>query len=83
MITVMIAVQQVPIVKFVATKGGIEVEGDLSLYNRLAVENTRMLKRYSQIDERVRTLGYCLKVFTKVQVRHKSIHTVIYEFIIK
>lgn len=57
---------QVPIVKFYSKK--YDLECDLSLYNILAQRNTMMLYRYSQIDERVRTLGYCVKEFAKVSV---------------
>lgn len=31
-----------------------------------AQHNTRMLQTYADIDERVRTLGYIMKVFAKV-----------------
>jgi len=54
----------VPIVKFSSLK--YRLETDLSLYNVLAQRNTKMLYRYSQIDERVRTLGYAAKEFVKV-----------------
>jgi len=33
-----------------------------------AQHNTRMLQTYADIDERVRTLGYIMKVFAKVDV---------------
>lgn len=56
---------QVPIVKFRSTK--YNLEGDISLYNILAQRNTLMLYKYSQVDERVRTLGYTVKEFAKVQ----------------
>ncbi|KAL1431563.1 hypothetical protein MTO96_014080 [Rhipicephalus appendiculatus] len=39
--------------------------GDISFYNTLAQHNTRLLKVYSQIDERVRILGYTFKHFAK------------------
>ena len=42
------------------------VEGDISLYNTLAQENTRMLRLYSIIDVRVRILGYMVKLFAKI-----------------
>ena len=57
---------QVPIIKF--TSEYYKLDADISLYNELAQRNTQMLHRYSQIDERVRTLGYCVKEFVKVQV---------------
>jgi terminal uridylyltransferase len=43
---------KVPIVKFTDLK--TEIEGDISLYNTLAQENTRMLLTYSNIDIRVK-----------------------------
>lgn len=55
---------QVPIIKFRDEERGID--GDLSLYNRLAVQNTALLRRYSEVDRRVRTLGLCVKLFAKV-----------------
>jgi terminal uridylyltransferase len=39
-------------VKFTDLK--TEIEGDISLYNTLAQENTRMLLTYSNIDIRVK-----------------------------
>lgn len=59
---------QVPIVKFASRL--YRVEADLSLYNVLAQRNTAMLLRYSQIDGRVRALGYCVKEFAKVSKLH-------------
>ncbi|XP_077548761.1 terminal uridylyltransferase 4-like [Haemaphysalis longicornis] len=54
---------KVPIVKFFHVPSGLEV--DISLYNRLAQQNTRLLKTYSSIDNRVRELGYTIKRFAK------------------
>ncbi|XP_015908091.2 terminal uridylyltransferase 4 isoform X1 [Parasteatoda tepidariorum] len=54
---------KVPIVKF-AWKDS-EIEGDISLYNTLALINTQMLEAYSKIDPRVQILGYGLKYFAK------------------
>ncbi|KAL3194916.1 hypothetical protein MRX96_045828 [Rhipicephalus microplus] len=39
--------------------------GDITLYNNLAQENTRLVKTYGDIDERVRILGYTFKHFAK------------------
>lgn len=58
---------KVPIVKFVIKN--LELDGDISLYNCLALNNSRMLKMYSLIDKRVRIIGYCAKVFAKVSVK--------------
>jgi terminal uridylyltransferase len=43
---------KVPIVRFyhLAT----QIEGDISVYNTLALENTKMLSTYSSIDWRVK-----------------------------
>ena len=63
---------KVPIVKFCVDVGGkshapaTTLEGDISFYNVLAIENSTMLSTYAMIDHRVRSLGYCLKVFAKV-----------------
>lgn len=54
---------KVPIVKFYHRP--TQLEGDISFYNTLAQHNTRLLKVYSQIDERVRVLGYTFKHFAK------------------
>ncbi|KAH9362805.1 hypothetical protein HPB48_015232 [Haemaphysalis longicornis] len=54
---------KVPIVKLFHVPSGLEA--DISLYNRLAQQNTRLLKTYSSIDNRVRELGYTIKRFAK------------------
>lgn len=59
-----ISTAKVPIVKF--TIRGNELEGDISLYNTLAQQNTKLLYCYSMIDPRVRVLGYAIKTFAKV-----------------
>jgi len=38
---------------------------DISLYNLLAIENSRMLASYAAIDDRVKTLGCLVKIFYK------------------
>uniref|UniRef100_A0A6A7FM67 Terminal uridylyltransferase 4-like isoform X1 n=1 Tax=Hirondellea gigas TaxID=1518452 RepID=A0A6A7FM67_9CRUS len=58
-----IATAKVPIVKFRC--GKTSLEGDLSLYNTLALHNTKLLWTYSVIDPRVKVLGYGLKYFAK------------------
>lgn len=55
---------KVPIVKF--TIPSHKLEGDISLYNCLALDNSQMLRTYSKIDKRVRILGYCMKAYAKV-----------------
>uniref|UniRef100_A0A2R5LKV9 Putative s-m checkpoint control protein cid1 n=1 Tax=Ornithodoros turicata TaxID=34597 RepID=A0A2R5LKV9_9ACAR len=59
-----ITTAKVPIVKFVHKPSMLE--GDISLYNMLAQHNTRLLKVYSDIDDRVKVLGYTFKHFAKV-----------------
>ncbi len=45
---------KVPIIKFLSFQNRSKIEGDISLYNILAQENTKMLRYYSCIDERVK-----------------------------
>ncbi|BFZ16873.1 hypothetical protein BsWGS_19912 [Bradybaena similaris] len=59
-----IATAKVPIVKFTVKKTGLE--GDISFYNTLALENTKLLMCYNKIDPRVNILGYAVKTFAKV-----------------
>nr|XP_006626679.2 PREDICTED: terminal uridylyltransferase 7 isoform X1 [Lepisosteus oculatus]XP_015218631.1 PREDICTED: terminal uridylyltransferase 7 isoform X1 [Lepisosteus oculatus]XP_015218642.1 PREDICTED: terminal uridylyltransferase 7 isoform X1 [Lepisosteus oculatus]XP_015218650.1 PREDICTED: terminal uridylyltransferase 7 isoform X1 [Lepisosteus oculatus] len=59
-----ITTAKVPIVKFFHLKTGLE--GDISLYNTLALHNTRLLACYAAIDARVKYLCYTMKVFAKV-----------------
>ncbi|KAL1775739.1 terminal uridylyltransferase 7 isoform X4 [Sigmodon hispidus] len=55
---------KVPIVKLFHQRSGLDV--DISLYNTLALHNTRLLFIYSAIDPRVKCLCYMMKRFTKV-----------------
>jgi DNA polymerase sigma len=41
---------------------------DMNVNNTLALENTRMIKTYVQIDERVRQLAMIIKYWTKRRV---------------
>ncbi|XP_042733322.1 terminal uridylyltransferase 7 isoform X1 [Lagopus leucura] len=59
-----ITTAKVPIVKFFHIRSGLEV--DISLYNTLALHNTRLLSSYAAIDPRVKYLCYTMKVFTKM-----------------
>ncbi|XP_046551942.1 LOW QUALITY PROTEIN: terminal uridylyltransferase 4-like [Haliotis rubra] len=61
---VAIPTAKVPIVKFRHRES--QLEADISLYNTLAQHNTKLLLTYSEIDPRVRALGYAFKVFAKV-----------------
>ncbi|XP_072927139.1 terminal uridylyltransferase 7-like isoform X1 [Hemitrygon akajei] len=59
-----ITTAKVPIVKFLHVRSGLE--GDISLYNILALHNTGLLDCYAAIDPRVKYIGYTMKVFAKV-----------------
>jgi len=55
---------KVPIVKLFHHQ--CQIEADISLYNVLARENTRLLSLYADLDPRCRTLGYMVKLFAKI-----------------
>nr|XP_047146771.1 terminal uridylyltransferase 4-like isoform X2 [Hydra vulgaris] len=55
---------KVPIVKFCVRNSNIQ--GDISLYNCLAIANSKLLKTYAMIDTRVQIMGYCIKYFAKI-----------------
>ena len=57
---------KVPIVKFLLNR--LNMETDISMYNEVALWNTRLLKTYVDIDARVHILGCTLKIFVKVSV---------------
>ncbi|XP_035513830.1 terminal uridylyltransferase 7 isoform X1 [Morone saxatilis] len=59
-----ITTAKVPIVKFYHVRTGLE--GDISLYNTLALHNTHLLASYAAIDRRVKILCYVMKVFAKM-----------------
>uniref|UniRef100_A0A3B5ASG5 CCHC-type domain-containing protein n=1 Tax=Stegastes partitus TaxID=144197 RepID=A0A3B5ASG5_9TELE len=59
-----ITTAKVPIVKFYHVRTGLE--GDISLYNTLALHNTNLLASYAAIDRRVKILCYVMKVFAKI-----------------
>ena len=67
-----ITTAKVPIVKFTFVHqngrgmAATRVDGDISLYNTLALHNTRMLAYYADLDPRVRIIGYVMKVFAKL-----------------
>ncbi|CAM2718962.1 unnamed protein product [Rotaria socialis] len=54
---------RVPIIRSVHVESNIEV--DISLNNMLPIENTRLLRIYSDIDPRVRELGFVIKTLAK------------------
>uniref|UniRef100_A0A158Q8M8 RNA uridylyltransferase n=1 Tax=Elaeophora elaphi TaxID=1147741 RepID=A0A158Q8M8_9BILA len=53
---------KVPIVKFHCRN---RLEADVSLYNVLALENTRLLRTYSKLDGRIHQLGIMTKMWAK------------------
>ena len=55
---------KVPIVKFRHRK--TMIEGDISLYNTLALQNTDLLRTYAEIDSRTKVLGHTVKYFAKI-----------------
>ena len=57
---------KVPIVKFWDPELGLAC--DMNVNNTLALENTRMIKLYVQIDERVRPLAMIIKHWTKSRI---------------
>uniref|UniRef100_A0A3P9JJT2 CCHC-type domain-containing protein n=1 Tax=Oryzias latipes TaxID=8090 RepID=A0A3P9JJT2_ORYLA len=59
-----ITTAKVPIVKFYHINTSLE--GDISLYNTLALHNTHLLASYAAIDRRVKILCYVMKVFAKM-----------------
>ncbi|KAF6739275.1 Terminal uridylyltransferase 7 [Oryzias melastigma] len=59
-----ITTAKVPIVKFYHISTSLE--GDISLYNTLALHNTHLLASYAAIDRRVKILCYVMKVFAKM-----------------
>uniref|UniRef100_F1KQ67 Terminal uridylyltransferase 7 n=1 Tax=Ascaris suum TaxID=6253 RepID=F1KQ67_ASCSU len=56
---------KVPIVKFHCQHRYNRLEADVSLYNVLALENTRLLHAYSELDERAKALGVVVKEWAK------------------
>ena len=57
---------KVPIVKIWDPE--LRLHSDLNVNNTLALENTRMIKTYVEIDERVRPLAMIIKHWTKQRI---------------
>ena len=56
---------KVPIVKIWDPE--LQLACDMNVNNTLALENTRMIKMYVEIDERVRPLAMIIKHWTKIR----------------
>jgi DNA polymerase sigma len=56
---------RIPIVQYTDPLTGLE--GDVSLHNPLALANTRLLRIYSEIDPRVRSLAFLVKYWAKAR----------------
>lgn len=56
---------RIPIVHFTDTESKIEC--DIAFYNPLALRNTQLLRLYSDLDPRVRPLGFLIKRWAKAR----------------
>ncbi|OTB07410.1 hypothetical protein M426DRAFT_8783 [Hypoxylon sp. CI-4A] len=63
---VCVSVAKVPIVKIWDPE--LELACDMNVNNTLALDNTRMIKTYVQIDERVRPLAMIIKYWTRRRI---------------
>ena len=63
---VCVAAAKVPIVKIWDPE--LKLAADVNVNNLLALENTRMIKTYVQIDDRVRPLAMVIKHWTKQRI---------------
>lgn len=61
-----IAAAKVPIVKLWDPE--LQLSADMNVNNTLALENTRMIKTYVQIDDRVRPLAMIIKHWSKQRI---------------
>jgi len=61
-----VSTAKVPIVKIFDPELGLYC--DMNVNNTLALENTRMIKTYVEIDPRVRPLAMVIKYWTKQRV---------------
>lgn len=60
------AAAKVPIVKY--WDPVLQLHADLNVNNTLALQNTRMIKAYVQLDDRVRPLAKIVKYWTKRRI---------------
>lgn len=58
-----VAFAKIPVVKLVHTASGLPV--DVSIENTIAIENTKLIKLYMDLDRRVKPLAFALKVWCK------------------
>jgi DNA polymerase sigma len=63
---VCVASAKVPIVKIWDPE--LKLASDMNVNNTLALENTRMIKTYVQIDDRVRPLAMIIKHWTRQRI---------------
>lgn len=63
---------KVPIVKIWDPE--LELSCDMNVNNTLALDNTRMIKTYVQIDERVRPLAMIIKYWTRRRIVNDAAH---------
>ncbi|CAF0986945.1 unnamed protein product [Adineta steineri] len=57
---------KVPIIR--SKHSQLNIELDISIHNKLAIENTNLLKTYAKIDSRVVELGYMIKYLVKKEI---------------
>lgn len=63
--------KSVPIVKLWDPE--LQLACDLNVNNHVAIKNTRMVKAYMEIDERVRVLAMIVKYWTKQRVLNEGL----------
>lgn len=60
-----VAFAKIPVIKLVHAASGLKV--DISIENTIAIENTRLIRLYMDLDERVKPLAIALKVWCKAR----------------
>lgn len=58
-----VAHAKIPVIKLVHAVSGLKV--DISIENTIAIENTRLMALYMNLDDRVKPLAFALKVWCK------------------
>lgn len=69
---------KVPIVKIWDPE--LKLACDMNVNNTLALENTRMIRTYVQIDERVRPLAMIIKYWTKQRILNDAGKVFLFRF---